>query len=412
MRVTLSPGRERPIRDGHPWVFSGAIQSERGDRQAAVAEVFDSAGGRLGSGFYSADSQIRVRLLAADPLRESAVGASAAGEGAPASPGVGVDYFERRLRAADSWRQRLLPAGTSGYRLLNAEGDGLPGWTIDRFGSVLVSQVTSAGLEKLRGAAYEALGRVFPGSPILHLGDLAARREEGLPLVAETISGPLPREAAFEESGLHFVAELEGGQKTGFYCDQRDNRRLVESFARDRRVLDLFSHSGAFSLYALRGRARTVTAVESAGRLHEIGLRLVLENHLDPGRTEFVTADVFEDLRRRAERKESYDLVVCDPPPLAKRRTHIDKAARAYKDLNRLALGRLAPGGLLLTFSCSGAIDSKLFRQILFAAAVEARVDLALLAPLAAAVDHPVSVFHPQGEYLKGWLGVVRGPLT
>ncbi len=394
MRVTLSPGRERPIRDGHPWVFSGAIQSEIGDRAAAVAEVFDGEGGRLGSGFYSAASQIRVRMLAGDPLR------------GPASTRVDADYFERQLRAADGWRQRLLPAGTTGYRLLNAEGDGLPGWTVDRFGEVLVSQITSAGLEKLRGAAYEALARVFPGSPILHSGDLAARREEGLPLVAETIAGPLPREAAFEESGLRFVAELEGGQKTGFYCDQRDNRRLVESHARDRRVLDLFSHSGAFSLYALRGRARTVTAVESAGRLHGLGKRLVIENHLDPGRTEFVTADVFEDLRQR---KESYDLVICDPPPLAKRRTHLDKAARAYKDLNRLALGRLAPGGLLLTVSCSGAIDSKLFRQILFAAAVEARVDLALLAPLAAAVDHPVSVFHPQGEYLKGWLGVVRG---
>ena len=398
MRVTLSPGRERPIRDGHPWIFSGAIQSERGDRQAAVAEVFDSTGGRLGSGFYSATSQIRVRMLAYDPQRDLA---------ASETIRITADYFEERLRSADAWRQRLLPAATTGYRLLNAEGDGLPGWTVDRFGPVLVSQITSAGLEKLRGDAYEALGRLFPGSPILHLGDLAARREEGLPLVAETIAGPLPREAKFEESGLSFVAELESGQKTGFYCDQRDNRRRVEGFAGDRRVLDLFSHSGAFSLYALRGGARSVTAVESAARLHELGRRLVEENRLDAGRAEFVTADVFEDLRQR---KESYDLVVCDPPPLARRRSHLDKAARAYKDLNRLALGRLAPGGLLLTFSCSGAIDTKLFRQILFAAAVEARVDLALLAPLAAAVDHPVSVFHPQGEYLKGWLGVVRGP--
>lgn len=394
MRITLSPGRERPIRDGHPWVFSGAIQSEQGDREAAVAQVFDASGARLGAGFYSAASQIRVRMLAPDPQRDAAGGV------------VDASYFERKLRAADFWRQRLLPAGTSGYRLLNAEGDGLPGWTIDRFGDVLVSQMTSAGLERLRGAAYEALARIYPGSPILHLGDLAARREEGLPLVAETIAGPLPREAMFEESGLKFVAELEGGQKTGFYCDQRDNRRLVETYARDRRVLDLFSHTGAFSLYALRGRARSVTAVESAGRLNDIGRRLVLENHLDPGRTDLVTADVFDDLRQR---RESYDLVVCDPPPLAKRRTHLDKAARAYKDLNRLALGRLAPGGLLFTFSCSGAIDGKLFRQILFAAAVEARVDLALLAPLGAATDHPVSVFHPQGEYLKGWLGVVRG---
>lgn len=394
MRITLSPGRERPIRDGHPWVFSGAVQSEQGDREAAVAQVFDAAGTRLGAGLYSAASQIRVRMLAPDPERESAAGA------------VDAAYFERQLRAADAWRQRLLPAGTTGYRLLNAEGDGLPGWTVDRFGDVLVSQITSAGLERLRGAAYEALSRLYPGAPILHLGDLVARREEGLPLVAEAIGGPLPREAFFEESGLKFVAELEGGQKTGFYCDQRDNRRLVESYARDRRVLDLFSHSAAFSLYALRGRARSVTAVESAGRLNGLGRRLVIENHLDPGRTELVTADVFEDLRQR---RESYDLVICDPPPLAKRRTHLDKAARAYKDLNRLALGRLAPGGLFFTFSCSGAIDGKLFRQILFAAAVEARVDLALLAPLGAAVDHPVSVFHPQGEYLKGWLGVVRG---
>ncbi len=393
MRVTLRQGRERPIDDGHPWVFSGAVDSELGDPQAPVAEVFDSAGRRLGSGLYSAASQIRVRMLAGDPLRSGVVGAS---------------YFESRLRAAAAWRQKLLPAATTGYRLLNAEGDGLPGWTVDRFGPVLVSQITSAGLEKLRGEAYTALARIFPGSPILHLGDLPARREEGLPLVAEVIGGPLPSVAEFEESGLHFVAELEGGQKTGFYCDQRDNRRLVESFAGDRRVLDLFAHSAAFALYALRGGARAVTIVESAGRLNELGRRLVAANRLDAGRADFVTADVFADLRQRTE---SYDLVICDPPPLAKRRTHLDRAARAYKDLNRLALGRIAPGGLLLTFSCSGAIDAKLFRQILFAAAVEARVDLALLAPLAAAVDHPVSVFHPQGEYLKGWLGVVRGPL-
>lgn len=394
MRITLSAGRDRPIRDGHPWVFSGAIQAEQGDREAAVAQVFDASGGRLGAGFYSAASQIRVRMLSPDPRPDSAGGE------------VDVAYFEKKLRVADAWRQRLLPANTTGYRLLNAEGDGLPGWTVDRFGSVFVSQITCAGLEKLRDRAYEALSRVFPGAAILHLGDLGARREEGLSTRNERVAGEVPREAAFEECGFRFAAELDGGQKTGFYCDQRESRRLVEGMARERRVLDLFSHTGAFSLYALRGRARSVTAVESAGRLNEIARRSVIENHLDPGRTEFVTADVFEDLR---ERREMYDLVICDPPPLAKRRTHIDKAARAYKDLNRLALSRLAPGGLFLTWSCSGAIDGKLFRQILFAAAVEARVDLGLLTPLAAAPDHPVSVFHPQGEYLKGWLAVVQG---
>ncbi|MEO8274671.1 MAG: class I SAM-dependent rRNA methyltransferase [Thermoanaerobaculia bacterium] len=394
MRVTLRQGRERPIEDGHPWVFSGAIQAESGDPASAAAEVFAAGGRRLGSGFYSAESQIRVRMLAGDPLRAGAVDAA---------------YFAGRLAAADGWRQKLLPARTTGYRLLNAEGDGVPGWTVDRFGSVLVSQITSAGLEKLRGEAYAGLATLFPGAPTLHLGDIGARREERLPLVNETVVGPLPAEAEFEESGLRFVAEIGGGQKTGFYCDQRDNRRLVERLAGDRRVLDLFAHSAGFSLYALRGGARAVTAVESAARLNEIGRRLVVANDFDPVRTGFVTGDVFEDLRQRTD---AFDLVICDPPPLARRRTHLDGAARAYKDLNRLALGRLAPGGLLLTFSCSGAIDAKLFRQILFAAAVEAKVDLALLSPLSAAMDHPVSVFHPQGEYLKGWLAVSRGPLS
>jgi 23S rRNA (cytosine1962-C5)-methyltransferase len=405
MRVTLRQGREKPIHDGHPWVFSGAVESEKGDPRAAAAEVFDSAGRRLGSGLYSAASQIRVRMLAGDPLRPPP--GEALRESHPS--GLGADYFEARLRAADAWRQPLLPPKTTGYRLLNAEGDGLPGWTIDRFGSVLVSQITSAGLERVRAQAYAGLSRLLPDASILHLGDLAARKEEGLPLVSETIAGPLPGTVEFEECGLRFVAEIEGGQKTGFYCDQRDSRRLVESLAGGRRVLDLFSHSAAFSLYALRGGAKAVTAVESAARLNELARRLVDTNGLEDGRTDFVTADVFADLR---ERRDLYDLVVCDPPPLARRRTHLERAARAYKDLNRLALGRLAPGGLLLTFSCSGAVDAKLFRQILFAAAVEARVDLALLAPLGAAADHPVSVFHPQGEYLKGWLGVVRGPLS
>ena len=327
----------------------------------------------------------------------------------PARPSTSA-FFAARLAAASEWRRSILPERTTGYRLLNAEGDGLPGWTVDRFGDVLVSQITVAGLERLRDPAYAALAGLCPGFPILHLGDLAARKEEKLPLRNESVAGEVPARAAFEESGLRFQAELEGGQKTGFYCDQRENRRRAETFAGERRVLDLFSHSGAFSLYCLRGGARSVTLVDSAARLLEFARQAIVENRLDASgaRATFVAADVFDDLRSR---RDSYDLVVCDPPPLARRREHVERAARAYKDLNRLALERLAPGGLFLTFSCSGAIDAKLFRQILFAAAVEARVDLALLAPLAAAADHPVSVFHPQGEYLKGWLAVSRGAL-
>jgi 23S rRNA (cytosine1962-C5)-methyltransferase len=384
--VRLRPGRERAVAGGHPWVFSGAVAEEQGDSEAALAEIVAADGRELGCGFYSPGSRIRVRRLA------------------PANATIDQAFFASRLDAALALRHALLPPATDGYRVLNAEGDGLPGWTVDRFADVLVSQITVAGLERLRSVAYAALAERFPGHVILHSGDLAARRTAGLSTVDEWIAGAPRAEAAFRERGLVFVAELGGGQKTGFYCDQRENRERVEELAAERSVLDLFAHSGAFALCALRGGARRVVAVESAARLLELARRQIAVNGLPAERAELVAADVFRDLRERAER---FDLVVSDPPPFAKRRSEIERAARAYKDLNRLALRRVAPGGFLLTFSCSGAVDGRLFRQILFAAAAEAGVDLQLLAPLAAAPDHPVSVFHPEGEYLKGWLGRV-----
>jgi 23S rRNA (cytosine1962-C5)-methyltransferase len=354
-----------------------------------VARVFDAGGRPLGFGFNSPLSQIRVRMLGAGP-----------GDADQA-------FFAARIAEALALRESVLPPETTGYRLLNAEGDGVPGWTVDRFGDVLVSQITAAGLEALRSEAYAALTAALPGCALIQTNDVPVRRAEGLTFAGEeVIVGEPPAEAQFAESGLIFTAELVGGQKTGFYCDQRENRRRAERLAGGRSVLDLFSHSGAFGLYALRGGAERVVCVESSARLLERGLRHLDLNGLEPDRIEWVKANVFEDLR---ERKETYGLVICDPPPLVRKRPDVDAAARAYKDLNRLALQRVAPGGFLLTFSCSGAVDTKLFRQIFFAAAVEAGVRVALLEPLAAAPDHPVAITHPQGEYLKGWLAMVRG---
>jgi len=274
---------------------------------------------------------------------------------------------------------------------------------------VLVSQVSVAGLEALRGEAYAAAAELLPECSVLQINALPARRAEGLPVgAAEAIAGAPPAEAPFHESGFALSADLAGGQKTGFYCDQRENRRLAERLAGGRAVLDLFAHSGAFGLYTLRGGARHVTHVESSEKLIERGRRHYAANSFDGGAADWVRANVWEYLRQG---EASWDMVVCDPPPLVRKRPDLDAAARAYKDLNRLALSRLAPGGLLLTFSCSGAVDAKLFRQILFAAAVEARVRVALLAQLGAAPDHPIAITHPQGEYLKGWLAVVTGPL-
>jgi 23S rRNA (cytosine1962-C5)-methyltransferase len=351
--------------------------------------VFDAGERPLGLGFHSPRSQIRVRLL----------GAEAAGRA----------FFADRIAEAVALRQAVLPPETTGFRLLNAEGDGVPGWTVDRFGDVLVSQITVAGLEAVRGEAYAALAAAVPGAAIVQSNDVPVRRAEGLPFNGdETIAGQPPAAARFTESGLLFTAELSGGQKTGFYCDQRENRRRAERLAGGRTVLDLFAHTGAFGVYALRGGASRVVLVESSTRLIERGREHVALNGFAADRTEWVKANVFEDLRQR---EETYGLVVCDPPPLVRKRPDLDAAARAYKDLNRLALSRVAPGGFLLTFSCSGAVDAKLFRQIFFAAAVEARARVDLLEPLAAAPDHPVAITHPQGEYLKGWLAWVRGPV-
>lgn len=396
-RIWLRPGRDKAVREGHPWVFSGAVGRREGPEEAPIARVFTAGGEPLGIGFHSPASQIRIRLLG------------------PGVDGPGRAFFTARLAEALALRQALLqpepPAGaTTGYRLLNAEGDGVPGWTVDRFGDMLVSQITVAGLEAVRDEAYAALLDLLPGSAILQINDLPARRAEGLPTKEdERIAGEIPAEAPFTESGLAFAADLAGGQKTGFYCDQRDNRRLAGSLAGGRTVLDLFAHSGAFGVYALRGGAERVVHVESSPRLLEKGLRHYEANNFDTGHVEWVRANVFQDLR---ERTETYGLVICDPPPLVRKRPDLDAAARAYKDLNRLALQRVAPGGFLLTFSCSGAVDPKLFRQIFFAAAVEAGVRVALLKPLAAAPDHPVAITHPQGEYLKGWLASVAGPIV
>ncbi len=384
--VRLAPGRDKAVRDGHPWVFSGAVATVEGPAEAPLARVVAAGGEVLGTGLYSPRSQIRVRLLT--------------GREAPERP-IDRELFAERLAAATRLREAVVPPETTGYRVLNAEGDGLPAWTVDRFGDTLVSQVTSAGLEPLREELYAALTAAFPGAAVLQANAVPSRRAEGLPQADEVIAGTPPAEAPFTESGLAFTAEVTGGQKTGFYCDQRDNRRLAERLAGGRDVLDLFAASGAFGLYALRGGAKRLVAVESsAHQLDRAGRQLALNPALPADRAEWVHADVFAELRQRDDR---FGLVVCDPPPLARRRGDVERAARAYKDLNRLAFARVAPGGFLLTFSCSGAVDTKLFRQILFAAAVEAGVAVRLLAPLAAAPDHPVAITHPQGEYLKGW---------
>jgi 23S rRNA (cytosine1962-C5)-methyltransferase len=315
----------------------------------------------------------------------------------------------RRLDDAIALRAAVVPPETDGYRVVNAEGDFLPGLVVDRYAGVLSVQSTTEGTERARPLWLPALRSRFPDATILQRNDLPSRAAEGLPTEDERLAGeaPLPR-APFRERGLSFLADLAGGQKTGFFLDQRENRDLVRRHAAGRRVLNLFSYSGAFGVAALAGGAVSVTHVDASAP----ALELAREHHARNGQeaADFVAADVFEDLRARAAAGEAWDLIVTDPPAFAKRRGDVERACRGYKDVNRLALKLLAPGGLLLACSCSGPVDADLFQKVLFAAALDAGVPARILEKRGAGPDHPVSVDCPEGEYLKAFLLARRGP--
>ncbi len=388
--LSIARGREAASRRRHPWIFSGSLV--RGAPVAAgPVEVRDPEGRFVGRGFASPASPIAARVWTFEhrPLDAALVAG--------------------RLDAAAALRAVVVPAATDGYRLVNAEGDFLPGLVVDRYGDVLAVQATTEGTERARPLWLPALAERFPGATILQRNDLPSRKGEGLPLADEVLSGgAAPARAAFSERGLRFVADLAGGQKTGFFLDQRENRHVVRALAGGRRVLNLFSYSGAFGVAALAGGAARVVHVD----VSRAALDLARENHRANGQrvdetdapAATVQADVFEDLRARVAAGETWDLVVTDPPAFAKRRGDVDRACRGYKDVNRLALALLAPGGLLLACSCSGPVAADLFQKVLFSAALDAGREVRILERRGAGPDHPVSIDCPEGEYLKAFL--------
>lgn len=388
--LTLARGREAASRRRHPWLFSGSL-ARGAPVESGPVEVRDTAGRFVGRGFASPSSPIAARVWTFEdrPL-DTALVAS-------------------RLDDAIALRAFVVPPDTDGYRLVNTEGDFLPGLVVDRYGGALCVQATTEGTERARDLWLGALASRFSGATILQRNDVPSRRGEGLPLEDEVLAGgPPPARAAFTERGLNFLAELTGGQKTGFFLDQRENRHLVRGLAGGRRVLNLFSYSGAFGVAALAGGGSHVVHVDVSGP----ALALARENHRangqrvdEPGApAQTVCADVFEDLRRRVAARETWDLIVTDPPAFAKRKGDVDRACRGYKDVNRLALQLLAQGGLLLACSCSGPVDADLFQKVLFSAALDAGREARILEKRGAGPDHPVSVDCPEGEYLKAFL--------
>jgi len=387
----LAKGRDAATRRRHPWLFSGAVAREEGSSPDGVVEARDATGAFLARGFASPAAPIVARFWTFEDRP------------------LDADFVSGRVRDAIDLRRRFVPPETDGYRVVNAEGDFLPGLVVDRFGEVLAVQATTEGTDRARPLWLPPLLEVFSGATVVQKNNLPSRKGEELLLQDELLAGDaMPERAPFLEHGLSFVAEVAAGQKTGFFLDQRENRRLVRSLAAGRSFLNLFSYSGAFGVAALAGGATRVAHVDVSGA----ALELARENHRRNGqpvegiesRVETREADVFDDLRARAVAGERWDFIVTDPPAFAKRKADVDKACRGYKDINRLAFQLLAPGGLLLACSCSGRVSPDLFQKVIFSAALDARRPARLLERRGAGPDHPVSIDCPEGDYLKAFL--------
>ncbi|PWB62575.1 MAG: 23S rRNA (cytosine(1962)-C(5))-methyltransferase RlmI [Betaproteobacteria bacterium] len=385
-RVILKPGREKSLRHRHPWVFSGAIARVEGEPAAGdTVAVVAHDGAPLAWAAWSPASQIRARVWSFDPAAR-----------------IDEDFLGARLEAAVARRAGLLDEEHDACRLVHAESDGLPGLVVDRYAGVAVVQMLSAGAERWRGFWPEAIARVSGVKVVYERSDAEVRTLEGLAPSTGALLGELPREVRIREAGLAYEVDVAHGQKTGFFLDQRDNRALAARLAKGCEVLNAFCYTGGFTVAALAGAAKGVVSVDTSEEALALGRRNVEANRLNPERAQWVAADVFQYLRKLRDQGRKFGLVVLDPPKFAPTERHVEKAARAYKDINLWAMKLLAPGGRLLTFSCSGAIGPELFQKIVAGAAADARADLVIEGHLAASADHPASIHFPEGEYLKG----------
>lgn len=380
--VHLKDGREKPVRAGHPWIFGGAISRVEGIGESGdPCLVMSYKGELLGSGYYNPKSAISVRMVSKD------------------SDGLSREEVDARIKRAIRLREPILNEETNCCRLVNSEGDFLPGLIVDKYGDGLVIQVLTAGIERIRGLVVESLKKLLNPTFMYERSDTEARKREGLQGQQGIVHGSMPTSIVLKEQSLQFKVDIASGQKTGFFFDQRENRSLVRKYAYGKTVCDCFAYSGGFTTYALAGGARKVDTVD----ISKVALKWAEENisgnNFEGEKVNLIGADVFKFLR---EDGQKYDLIVLDPPKFAKHPGEVMRASRGYKDINLLAIKRCVSEGLLFTFSCSNAIDTRLFRQIVFAAAADANRPVQLVHILAAGPDHPVNIAHREGEYLKG----------
>ena len=384
--IRLLPGKERSLHRRHLWVFAGSVASGKADAGETV-RVEAADGSFLAWGAYSASSSIRVRVWSFDEAER-----------------IDAAFFQRRIARAVALRARL-PINSTGMRLVHGEADGLPGLVVDRYGDLLSVQFLAAGSERWKDLLADQLLATTGATRLYERSDVGVRQLEGLPQHAGWLRGEGDTEVQISEHGWQLRLDVAQGHKTGFYLDQRDNRAAFARWVRQfgcQQVLNAYCYTGGFTVAALAAGAAHVTSVDSSAPALERVQANVLLNGFDVAASTCEDADVNQFLRASLEADRRFDAIVLDPPKFAPTAAHAERAARAYKDINRLALKLLAPGGLLLTFSCSGGISADLFHKIVAGAAADAGVDGAILQRLEASFDHPTTMEFPEGEYLKG----------
>jgi len=390
-QLVLLPGKDRSLARRHPWIFAASVDGLRGRaRPGDTVDVVAANGRPLAKAAWSPESKIRARVWSFD-----------------ANEIIDDAFFKRRIQAAVQRRQWMPELrGQDGLRLIHGESDGLPGLIADRYGDSVVLQLTATGSDKWRRAIVAAVQRATGCARIYERSDSDVRRLEGLEPVSGWLLGDAADEAlVIDENGLRLKVDLVAAHKTGFYLDQRDNRLLTRELAAGRATLNCFCYTGGFSLQALAGGASSVLSVDSSGPALATAVdNLQLNPQLDASRAEWREADVFSFLRELKSDGRCFDLVILDPPKFAPSGAHAAAAARAYRDINVFGFRLLNPGGLLMSYSCSGGIRREHFQEIVADAAVAAGCDARILRRLAAPPDHPVALHFSEGEYLKGLL--------
>lgn len=391
--VKLKRGRDKSFLRKHPWIFSGAIDSVKDLKQnGETVEIISADGKPLGYGSYSAHSQITVRVLSFNPSEK-----------------IDIDFIRKRIESSIELRNNLINTqSTNAYRIINAESDFLPGLVVDKYDNYLVCQFLSAGAEFWKKEIVEVLNSIFNPAGIYERSDVDVREKEGLQPVKAVLSGKEPAEY-FEviENENKFFVDIKSGHKTGFYLDQRDNRNILSLFASDKEVLNCFSYTGGFAVYALRGGAKKVINVDSSADALSLAEKNLSLNKIDSSRYENTRDDVFKYLRKLRDTNKQFDVIVLDPPKFAESVSQVETASRGYKDINLLALKSLKKNGVLFTFSCSGHITQELFNKIVSDAAIDSGREVHILKFLTQSSDHTISTSFPEGLYLKGLVCVV-----